>query len=127
MPPSPQKLPDMAEWAIAIIRKLVIARRYRGLTWDAAIGDVAPGLGISTWRTHSLYYRYRSVRPVLWSEWNRLRLRGALMLRAEAAYLRKWADQLDAEADLLESQQSQYGAGACSPSAGADGARDATD
>ena len=79
---SPQKSCDLAELAIPLVRKLVGARRRYGLSWDQSLADVAPELGISPWRAHTLYYRLAGIRPVLLAEWNRLRLRGAAMLRA---------------------------------------------
>jgi hypothetical protein len=69
-----------------LVRKLVAARRRWGIPGATAIADVAPELGISPWRVETLFYRYRMclMRPVLLAEWNRLRERGAAMLRAEA-------------------------------------------
>jgi len=110
---------DLAELAIPLVRKLVGARRRYGLSWDQSLADVAPELGISPWRAHTLYYRLAGIRPVLLAEWNRLRLRGAAMLRQEATRLRRLADELDAEADYLESRQSTPGASLCEPAPGA--------
>jgi hypothetical protein len=62
----------------------------------------------------TLFYRYRMclMRPVLLAEWDRLRERGAAMLRAEAVRLRRLAD-------YLESGQSQsHGATRCEPAPG---------
>ena len=104
-----------------LVRKLVAARRRWGIPGATAIADVAPELGISPWRVETLYYRYRMclMRPVLLAEWNRLRERGAAMLRAEATRLRRLADELDAEADYLESRQSTPGASSqCEPAPG---------
>jgi hypothetical protein len=95
----------MAELAIPLVRKLVGARRRYGLSWDQSLADVAPELGISPWRAHTLYYRLAGIRPVLLAEWNQLRIRGAAMLRAEA--------------DYLESRQSTPGASQCEPAPGA--------
>jgi hypothetical protein len=114
------KLSDMTEPAIMLVRKLVAARRRWGIPGATAIADVAPELGISPWRVETLFYRYRMclMRPVLLAEWNRLRERGAAMLRQEATRLRRLADELDAEADYLESRQSTPGASECEPAPG---------
>ena len=118
MAKSPRNSCDLAELAIPLVRKLVGARRRYGLSWDQSLADVAPELGISPWRAHTLYYRLAGIRPVLLAEWNRLRLRGAAMLRQEATRLRRLADELDAEADYLESRQSTPGASQCEPAPG---------
>jgi hypothetical protein len=114
------KLSDWTEPAIMLVRKLVAARRRWGIPGAAAITDVAPELGISPWRVETLFYRYRMclMRPVLLAEWDRLRERGAALLRAEAVRLRRLADELDAEADYLESRQSTSGASQCAPAPG---------
>jgi hypothetical protein len=114
------KLSDMTELAIMLVRKLVAARRRWGIPGATAIADVAPELGISPWRVETLFYRYRMclMCPVLLAEWNRLRERGAAMLRQEATRLRRLADELDAEADYLESRQSTPGASQCEPAPG---------
>jgi hypothetical protein len=109
----------MAELAIPLVCKLVGTRRRYGLSWDQSLADVAPELGITPWRVHTLYYRLAGIRPVLLAEWNRVRIRGAAMLRAEAVRLRRLADELDAEADYLESRQSN-GAAQCDVAPGAD-------
>jgi hypothetical protein len=113
-----------------LVRKLVAARRRWGIPGAMAIADVAPELGISPWRVETLFYRYRMclMRPVLLAEWNRLRIRGALMLRQEAARLRRFADELDAEADALESGQSNYPRSTeCEPAPGDAALREAAD
>ena len=117
-----EKLPDMTEPAVRLVRKLVGHRRSYGIPSRAALADVAPELGISPWRVQTLYYRLASMCPVLLTEWNRLRERGAAMLRQEAVRLRRLADELDAEADY-QSQQS-HGATACHGTAGDDGPRE---
>jgi hypothetical protein len=101
-----------------LLRKLVGARRRWGIPAATAIADVAPELGITPWRVETLYHRVSRMRPVLLNEWNRFRIRGAAMLRAEAVRLRRLADELDAEADYLESRQSN-GATRCEPAPGA--------
>jgi hypothetical protein len=83
--------------AIPLVRKLVGARRRYGLSWDQSLADVAPELGISPWRAHTLYYRLAGIRPVLLAEWNRLRLSGATCAwrRCLARGGRVMASQLD--------------------------------
>jgi hypothetical protein len=117
---------DLAEVAIPLVRKLVGARRRWGLSWDQSLADVAPELGITPWRVHTLYYRLAGIRPVLLAEWNRFRVRGAAMLLAEAVRLRRLADELDAEADYLESRQCA-GVARCEPAPGADVQPEAAD
>jgi hypothetical protein len=118
----------MAEFAIPLVRKLVGARRRYGIAWDASFTDAGLELGISPWRCRTLYYRLAGIRPVLFAEWNRLRERGALMLRQEAARLRRFADELDAEADALESGQSNYPrSDGCEPAPGDAALREAAD
>jgi hypothetical protein len=118
----------MAELAIPLVRKLVGARRRWGLDRFQALAEVGPELGISPWRCQTLYYRLAGLRPVLFAEWNRLRERGALMLRQEAARLRRFADELDAEADALESGQSNYPrSDGCEPAPGDAALREAAD
>ena len=111
-----------------LVRKLVAARRRWGIPGAMAIADVAPELGISPWRVETLFYRYRMclMRPVLLAEWTRLRERGAAMLRQEATRLRRLADELDAEADYLESRQC-CGAARCEPAPGDDVPREAVE
>ena len=112
----------MTEPAIKLVRKVVGHRRRYGIPSRTAMADVAPELGISPWRVQTLYSRLASMCPVLLAEWERLRVRGAAMLRAEAVRLRRLADELDAEADY-QSQQS-HGATACHGTAGDDGPRE---
>jgi hypothetical protein len=111
----------MAELAIPLVRKLVGARRRWGLDRFQALAEVGPELGISPWRCQTLYYRLAGLRPVLFAEWNRLRERGALMLRQEAARLRRFAD-------ALESGQSNYPrSDGCEPAPGDAALREAAD
>jgi hypothetical protein len=111
----------MAELAIPLVRKLVGARRRWGLDRFQALAEVGPELGISPWRCQTLYYRLAGLRPVLFAEWNRLRERGALMLRQEATRLRRFAD-------ALESGQSNYPrSDGCEPAPGDAALREAAD
>jgi len=103
----------MAELAIPLVRKLVGARRRYGIAWDASFTDAGLELGISPWRCRTLYYRLAGIRPVLFAEWNRLR---------------RFADELDAEADALESGQSNYPRSTeCAPAPGDAALREAAD
>jgi hypothetical protein len=114
----------MTEPAIKLVRKLVGHRRSYGIKSRTAMADVAPELGISPWRVQTLYARLASMCPVLLSEWERLRVRGASMLRAEAVRLRRMADELEAEADY-QSRQSEVAR--CDAALGEDVPPEATD
>ena len=116
----------MTEPAIKLVRKVVGHRRSYGIPSRTAMADVAPELGISPWRVQTLYSRLASMCPVLLAEWERLRVRGAAMLRAEAVRLRRMADELEAEADY-QSRQSSHGACQCEPAPGEDVPPEATE
>ena len=110
---SPAKACGHGRAAIPLVRKLVGARRRYGIPRRTVTGRCGPGTRHLPWRCRRSTTGWRACARCCWPNGTGCVFAARPMLRAEAVRLRRLADELDAEADYLESRQSSHGACQC--------------
>lgn len=114
---SQKRPPDYAEPAIEVLRLVVAAKRSAGHKTIAALESSAPEFDAPPRRLRHLFERDRTP-YVDETEFDRMLLRGAGILRRIAARLRENADRWDAEADWMEKRQQDLRGGSWGQSNG---------
>ena len=89
------------------LRCLVLAKRRRGVKWDASFRDVGVDLGVSCTVVRSLFYRLKAP-STMRHNWLALRDRIADYLEREAEELLRQADEYEMKAKML-----REGSGLC--------------